>query len=253
MDDERKWIEAIWQKIEEREKETRILRGLERKKESNLFVIAKEFLLGMGISGLLAGMADVMAVSMVIASCVFAGIYLALGFDPQVVTSMVFIFSPTLYTSIFCLSYMKEIQTNTFSVQMSCRYTFFHVLIFRMLLNSGLAVVFNLFYIFTLNSQFDLNLLKALALSFTSLMLFSVILLKILGGQNRILGFACVNLAWFGGNLIAFNGIKETYMRLLDQIPLNVAGLAILVCVVFYVRELKKMIRSDYRRRYLNA
>lgn len=253
MNDERKFIEDVWQKVEERERNVEILNALERKNESNMLLVAKEFLSGIGMKGLLYGIADVIAVSMVISICIFAGIYIYLGFDSQYVYSMIFIFSPTLYTSIFCLSYVKEIQTNTFNVQMSCRYTFFHVLVFRMLLNSGLAIVFNLIYIFTLSSQFNISPLKALALSFSSLMLFSVLLLKTLGRRNKISAFTGMNAVWFGANLLVFHGMKDLYMRFIDQIPLSVLVFAALIFVAFYYTELKKMLSMNYKRRYINA
>ena len=251
--DETKFIEGIWKRIEERERSLEILSGLERKDESNMLLAAKEFLGEMGIRRLFCGIADVIAVSMVISICVFVGIYAYLGFDPQYVYSMVFIFSPTLYASIFCLSFVKETQTNTINVQISCRYTFFHVLIFRMFLNSGLAIVFNLVYICTLNSHFDMNPVKALALSFSSLMLFSVMLLKSLECRNKILGFAGMNTVWFGTNILTFHEIKALYMRFIDQIPVSVLIFAAFLFGAFYYRELKKTISVNYKRRYLNA
>lgn len=253
MDEERKFIEEVWEKINEQEKTETIVKGLERKEKNHMLIIAKEFLTRLGMRGLFAGMADVVAVSMVIAVCIFAGIYIYLGFDSEYAYSMVFIFSPTLYASIFCLSYVKEIQIHTFSVQMSCRYTFFHVLVFRMLLNSGLAMVFNVIYILTLNCKFDLNLLKALVLSFSALMLFSVLLLQTLKRRNKVFGLIYVNALWFGANLIAFNGIRSEYMRLLDQIPIGVLGVSIALCLILYYKELKQMLSTEYKRRYSHA
>lgn len=253
MDDEKRFIEGVWKKVEEREKSIYILGGLERKNESNMLLVAKEFLGRMGIKGLFYGMADVIAVSMVISVCVFIGIFVYLGFDSQYVYSMLFIFSPTLYASIFCLSYMKETQINTINIQMSCRYTFFHVLIFRMLLNSGLAIVFNLIYIFTLNQWFDMNPVKALALSFSSLMLFSLMLTKSMRRRNRVSGFVWVNVVWFGTNILAFQGLRNLYMRFVNQIPVSVLVFTTFIFGAFYYKELKKMISINYKRRYINA
>lgn len=253
MNDEKKFIEDVWKKVEEKERELEILSGLEQKNESNMLFMAKEFLARMGIKGLFYGIMDVIAVSMVISICIFVGIYIYLGFDSQYIYSMVFIFSPTLYASIFCLSYMKETQINTINVQMSCRYTFFHVLIFRMLLNSGLAIGFNLIYICTLNQWFEMNLVKALALSFSSLMLFSFMMIKTLGNRNKILNFVRVNVVWFGANILAFQGINGLYMRFIDQIPLNVLVFATFLFGAFYYIELKKIISRNYKGRYINA
>lgn len=253
MSNEKEFIEGVWHKAEEREWSIEILNGLERRNESNILFVAKELTLKIGVKGLVGGISDVIAVSMIISICIFIGIYIYLGFDSQYIYSMLFIFSPTLYASIFCLSYVKERQTNTLNIQMSCRYTFFHVLVFRMLMNSGLAIVFNLIYICTLNIQFDINLLKALALSFSSLMLFSIMLLKSLGRRNKILGFAVINVLWFGVNLLVFNGIKDMYISFLNQIPLILLVLATFFFIIFYYRELKKMLSMNYKRRYINA
>lgn len=253
MSDEKKFIDGIWKRIEEKERDIKILNGLERKKESNLLPIAKEFLGRMGIKGLFYGIADVITVSMVISICIFVGVYIYLGFDSQYVYSMIFIFSPTLYASIFCLSYVKETQINTINVQMSCRYTFFHVLIFRMFLNSGLAILFNMIYICTLDRRFDMNPVKALALSFSSLMLFSVMLVKSLGSRNKFLGFVWVSAVWFGTNIFIFHGSKDLYMRFIEQIPMSVLVIATFLFGCFYYKELKKIISVSHKRRYINA
>lgn len=253
MSDEKKLIDGVWKRIEEKERDLKILNGLERKKKSNLLPMSKEFFRRVGIKGLFYGIADVIAVSMVISICIFVGVYIYLGFDSQYVYSMIFIFSPTLYASIFCLSYVKETQINTINVQMSCRYTFFHVLIFRMFLNSGLSILFNLIYICTLDRRFDLNPVKALALSFSSLMLFSVMLAKSLGSRNKILGFILVSAVWFGTNILIFHGSKDLYMRFIDQIPLSVLVIATFLFGCFYYKELKKIISVSHKRRYINA
>ena len=253
MNDEKRFIEGIWKKIEERERDLKILDGLEQRNENNMLLVAKEFLGRMGIRGLFCGITDVVAVSLVISVCIVVGIFFYLGWEPQYIYSMVFTFAPTLYTSIFCLSYVKETQINTINVQMSCRYTFFHVLVFRMVLNSGLAMVFNLIYICTLNHWFDINPVKALALSFSSLMLFSVMLLQSLRRINKLLGFAEINIVWFGVNLLAFNTVRDFYIRIIDQIPFSVLILAAFLFSAFYYRELKKLININYKRRYINA
>ncbi len=253
MCDDGKLIEGVWKRIEEKERNLKILDGLERKNESNMLLVARDFLGRMGVKGLFYGIADVVAVSMLISVCVFIGICIYLRQDPQCVYSMAFIFSPILYACIFCLAFVKETQINTVSVQMSCRYTFFHVLLFRMLLNSGLAVAFNLIYICTLNCLFDMNPLKALALSFSSLMLFSVMLLRSLRRRNKLAGFAETVAVWFGVNIQAFNGARDLYMGFIEQVPFGVSVLAAFLFGAFYYRELKKIINIEYKRRYLNA
>ena len=253
MNNEKRFIEGVWKKIEERERDLRILDGLEQRDENNMLLVAKEFLGRMGIKGLFCGITDVVAVSLVISICIVVGIYFYLGMQPQYIYSMVFTFAPTLYTSIFCLSYVKETQINTINVQMSSRYTFFHVLVFRMVLNSGLAMVFNLIYICTLNLWFEMNPMKALALSFSSLMLFSLMLLQSLKRKNKFLGFAEINIVWFGVNLLAFNGVRDFYIRLIDRIPFSVLIVATFLFGACYCRELKKIISMNYKRRYINA
>lgn len=253
MNEEQKFIDEVWKKVEKREQNIEILNAMEQKNESNMLHVAKNLIPRLGLRGLLTGITDVIAVSMVITICFFVGIYRYLGYDSQYVYSMVFIFSPILYASIFSLSYIKEMQTNTFHVQMSCRYTFFHVLIFRMILNSGLAILFNLVYICTLNCFYDINLLKALALSFSSLMLFSVLLLRTLYGRNKIAGFAAINVVWFGVNLLLFVGSRKLYMHFMEQIPLSVLVIAALILLVCYYEELKTMLVIRNKRRNVHA
>jgi len=253
MDDEKKFIEGVWKRIEEREQEIEILDALEREHGKSMLSIARDFYGGMGIKRLFYGFSDVIAVAMVISVCIFIGVYLFLGLDARYVYSMLFIFSPTLYASIFFLSFIKEMQAKTFQVQMGCRYTFLHVMVFRMLMNSGMAVLFNIIYICTLNYRFGLHLNKALALSFSSLMLFSVILLKALEAKRKLLSFAWVNVLWFGVNFLVFHGLNHFYVSFIDQIPFSVLVVTIALCIACYYRELKKMLSRNYRRRYFNA
>ena len=253
MNDNKKMIEGVWQKVAEKERNIELANGLDRRNETDLFYVAKDFLSRMGFKRLLDGMADVITVSMLISIIIFICIYRLIGRNPESIYSLVFIFSPILYASVFILSYIKEVQTNTFKLQMSCRYTFYHVLIFRMTINSGLAIVFNLFYICTLNSKFEINLLKALALSFSSLMLFSVLLLKVLRHRRKVLGFSATSAIWFGINYWAFNSMRGLYMQMIDQIPLGVLLLAIFIFIILYYKELKSMLTMSYKRRYMNA
>lgn len=253
MDEEKKFIEDIWKRIEEREQEIDILDALDRERGKSMLSIAREFYGEMGVKRLFYGFSDVIVVAMVISVCIFIGVYLYLGLDAKYVYSMLFIFSPTLYASIFCLSFLKEMQAKTFQVQMGCRYTFLHVMVFRMFMNSGMAVMFNIIYICTLNYRFGINLNKALALSFSSLMLFSIILLKALEAKRKILSFAWVNVLWFGVNFLIFHGLNDFYVSFIDQIPFRVLVAAIVLCIACYYRELKKMLGRNYRRRYFNA
>lgn len=253
MTEEKKYIEGIWKQVEQKEQNMEILRGLERKQESHLTFGARELLSALGLRGIFMGMMDVLAVSMAISVCIFAGIYLYLGVDCQDIYGMIFIFSPTLYACIFSLSYLKEMQMNTFLVQMSCRYTFFHILVFRMMLNSGMAILFNFIYICTLNSRFELSFVKAVALSFSSLMLFSLLLIKSLESRRIVWHIVGISTCWFLGNLLLLRGMRELYLKWIEEVPLSILGITACFLAFFYLRELKKMLRVRDRRRYLYA
>lgn len=245
VSNDEKVIKEIWGRIEEREKSLKILEGLERKNESRMLPMVRELLGRMGIRGLFYGIADVVALSMIICVCVCMGICAYLRQDPQYAYGILFAFSPMLYACIFCLAYIKEAQIKTISVQMSCRYTFFHVLAVRMFLNSGLAIVFNLIYICAIDRLVGISPVKALALSFSSLMVFSVMLLKTLRRRNKMLGFVWTAALWFGVNLLAFHGARPLYMDLVEGIPLGVLAAAGLLAGAVYYRELKKMVSKD--------
>lgn len=245
--DDEKFIEGIWGRIEERERNLKILEGLERKHESDMLPMVREFLGRMGIRGLFYGIADVVALSMMMCVCACICIFIYLRQAPQSAHGILFIFAPMLYTCIFCLAYVKETQINTISVQMSCRYTFFHVLAVRMLLNSGLAIVFNLIYICAINRFIGIGLVKPLALSFSSLMLFSVMLLKALRRRDKIWGFVGTTAIWLGVNIAAFRGAGPLYMSFIERVPLGVLAISGFLAGAVYCRELKKMIDRDGR------
>lgn len=132
---------------------------------------------GIGPGAVFYGMADVLAVAFAVTVLCFWAIYSALGQNPLWLPQAVFVSAPLLYGLIFLFSWIKELQNGTFAQQLSYRYTFFHVLAIRMFASSFMGLGVNGIYALLLALSCPVDGVRLFALSFTSLMLFSLILL----------------------------------------------------------------------------
>ena len=208
---------------------------------------------GIGPGAVFYGMTDVLAVAFAVTVLCFWAIYSALGQNPLWLPQAVFVSAPLLYGLIFLFSWIKELQNGTFAQQLSYRYTFFHVLAIRMFASSFMGLGVNGIYALLLALRCPVDGVRLFALSFTSLMLFSLILLiGILKGGSIYKGLA-LGGAWMAvqaGGALFFNG---DYQRLLDAVPIYVLIGAGLGALVIYMRELARFLGVGFRKEYMDA
>lgn len=252
--EDEEFLRGVFRKAEEKERVSRLARVLEEERqEPDLFLLLRTFFREAGVRGLYMEMGDVICLSFAVTVLCFWGIYAALGQEPDRLLSAVFISAPVLYGMVFALYWLKEVQNGTYSIQMSCRFTFFHILAVRMFGTSLLGLAVNGIYAAFLTLRCEADGIRIFAVSFTSLMLFSLILLSgIRKGRSIGRGLAA-GAGWMILQVAASVLMRAWYQQLLSAVPLLVLLAAGVVILWIYIRELGSLPGVRFRKEFTDA
>ena len=283
---DREFLEKMWSKAEVREESEKLAEAILSREKSMLLIrneepsnvpvkhgvfrakasnktdsaeplsmtaFLKDMFRGIGIGQVYAGMADVLCISFAVTVCLLY--LLTQGARSQGVSMDMAVFSgsPLLYGCIFLLFWMKDAQSDVYGLQMSCKYTFFHVLAARMLAASLLGMGCNGLYVLVLILRYQADGLRLGAISFSALACFSVLLMTGIEKGRHFGWAAAVCVGWVSVNLAAFFNFTYAYGELLGRIPVYLflavgAGAAIL-----YFRQLLFMTTLTFRKEYTDA
>lgn len=263
---DRQFLEKMWAKVAAKEESEKLAEEIVRGEESTLriaapgnrkrlsmFTFLRDMFLGMGIRQVYAGMTDVICISFTITFCL---LYLLMQSTRDFNVSMdmvVFAGSPLLYGCIFLLFWMKDAQSDVYGLQMSCKYTFFHILAARMFAASLLGMGCNGLYVLVLILRYQADGLRLVAISFSSLTCFSVLLLAGIE-KGRHFGWAvAVCVGWVSVNLIAFFNFTYAYKDLLGRIPVYLFLVVGAAGTMFYLWQLLFMTTLKFRKEYSDA
>lgn len=249
----REFLEKMWEKAEKQEESEKLAEVIVDGEKRNMVIFFHDLFRGIGIGQIYIGMADVLCISLAI-TCGL--LYLltqsarSLGISMDMV---VFAGSPLLYGCIFLLFWMKDAQSDVYGLQMSCRYTFFHVLAARMFAASLLGMGCNGLYVLVLILRYQADGLRLGAISFSGLTCFSVLLMTGIE-KGRHFGWAvAVCIGWMVINLAAFFNFTYAYVELLRRIPVYLFLTVGAVGVVLYFRQLLFMTTLKFRKEYSDA
>lgn len=208
---------------------------------------------GIGMRQIYAGMADVLCISFAVTFCV---LYLLMQSTRSLGVSMdaaVFGGSPLLYVCLFLLFWVKDAQSGVYGLQMSCKYTFFHILAARMFAASVLGMGCNGLYVLVLILRYQADGLRLGAISFSALACFSVLLMAGIEKGRRFGWAAAVCGGWAAVNLTAFFCFADAYGELLGRIPVYVFLAGGAGCAALYFRQLLFMTTLGFRKEYSDA
>lgn len=244
----------VFRKAEEKEQSSRLARVLkEEQQEPDLFLLLRTFCREARMRGTYMEMGDVICLAFAVTVLCFWGIYAALGQDPEQLLSAVFVSAPVLYGMVFALCWLKEVQNGTYSIQMSYRFTFFHILAVRMFGTSLLGLAVNGIYAVFLTFRCEVDGIRIFAVSFTSLMLFSLILLAgIRKGRSIGRGIAA-GAGWMILQITASVLMNVWYQKLLSAVPLLVLFAAGVLILGIYIRELGSLSGIQFRKEFTDA
>lgn len=249
------FLREIFQKAEEKERAAKLAKALlqETEQPSGFPEFFIEAVRQLGLRGVCGGMADVLVLAFAVTVLCFGFLFRLRGGDDRMLLSAVFISAPLLYAAIFLFSWLKEKQNGTYGLSQSFKFTFFHMLALRMFTGSLLGIFVNGVYALFLALRFEAEGLRVFAVSFTSLMLFSLILLVgIIKGRSIKKGLLAGGV-WTAANMAASVMLMPLYAEALSKLPLYVLFAVGVVSFGCYVRKLTCLTEISFRKEYADA
>ncbi|MCM3743227.1 hypothetical protein M3193_03650 [Sporosarcina luteola] len=163
--------------------------------------------------------------------------------DVQNLYAYIFLLSPILFLAFSFYTYMNKTQNSTYDVEMTCKYNFYQVIAFRMLMFSVSTMILNTITIVFIAMKYEeIEFIRAFIISGTSLFLFSIIL-SIALMNRRTKGIVIVTITvWLMGNTIVRSVNNEFYNGMLLHMPVFIYAIVLLGCLVIYMNYLKKLI-----------
>ncbi|MBD5479396.1 MAG: hypothetical protein HDR14_08920 [Lachnospiraceae bacterium] len=251
---EEEFLAGVWKKAEEKEQAARAAKVLLSETAKPDFAgFMKDTFVNIGVKQLYAGMADVISIAFVI-TVLFVYLLVQVMLNKgESIYAAAFCSAPLLYAGIFALTWMKERGSGCYELQMSCKYTFFHVLAARMLGECFLGFVFNGMYAFALALRYQVDGIRLFAVSFSSLMLFSLLFAAGLLWGRGIRSALCCCGGWFLINFLFLFFIPAIYGRLLQELPV-LLFIGVGVCgMCLHIRQLMSITAPSFRKEYTNA
>lgn len=251
MEKRNEFLDGVWERIHEKEQAARIYEAVEQPRAVRFGILG---LLGrFSVSELMFGMWDVLAVSFMAAVLLIFMLVRLSGSHGQNMDALAFIGAPFFYGIIFVLGWQKERQSMAYGLEMSCKYTFFHVLAARMLFCSLLGMGFNLAYVLVLALKYEGDHVRLFALSFSALMIFSLLLAAGLKLGRRFVWAVVLGGLWIIVNLVGMIWLPEGYRRLMVKLPLWLVVFVGIAAAAFYGYVLHGLTARTFRKGYLDA
>ena len=251
---EEEFLEGVWKKAAEKEQMLRAAEVLLSETAAPDFAgFMKDAFVNIGVKQLYAGMAGIISIAFVI-TVLSAYLLLQVMLDKgESIYAAAFCSAPFLYAGVFVLSWIKERGSGCYELQMSCKYTFFHVLAARMLGECFLGFVFNGMYATALALRYRADGIRLFAVSFSSLMLFSLLFATgLLWGRGIRKALYCCG-GWFLANLLFLLFAPDFYGRLLQELPV-LLFIGTGVCgICLHMRQLVSITALTFRKEYTNA
>lgn len=261
---DRQFLEKMWEKAAAKQEIEKlaeaVVRGEEKRaalrkkgERAGMAGFLRDIFRGIGIRQIYAGMADVLCISFTVTICLLCLLMQSIGVLGIRAEAAAFVGSPLLYGCIFLLFWMKDAQSDVYGLQMSCKYTFFHLLAARMFAASLLGMGCNGLYVLVLFLRYQADGLRLAAISFSALTCFSLLLTVGLEKGRRFGWAAAACGGWAAVNLAVFFQFPEGYGALLQRIPaylflaVGAAGTAL------YLRQLVFITTLKFRKEYSDA
>ncbi|MFO7264153.1 MAG: hypothetical protein C0P68_008485 [Bacillota bacterium] len=227
----------------QREIETIVARGILPKETFAGYL--KKMVLQVGFKYLFRDMTEILFVIVLLLSVYLYISIQALTGTPvkqSQIYSYIFIFSPLFYFIIALLFFVFKERQSTYEVEMTCKYNIYQLAAFRMLLFSLLSIAADTLWIGCMAIvDKQIHFPTAWMISVTSLFLFSASFMYAFvrlrtHWYKLVSGWLVINLM-----LAGFHG--DFYHMLLKKVPIYVYVALTLICLWWYLQNIKKLIR----------
>jgi len=172
--------------------------------------------------------------------------FLIVGLEPMPIDRLyasIFLMSPLLFLAFSIYTYTNKAQNDTYEVEMACKYNVYQVIAFRMLAFSIVSIVLNTIAIaFIAMAYEDIQFIRALMISITSLFIFSIIFLYALMKRRSTIIVATTVVGWTAGNLFLHLAGNKLYSNMLFQMPILVYAIVLASCLYVYLKYVNKLI-----------
>ena len=158
---------------------------------------------------------------------------------PSNIYPLIYTLSPLIYL-VGVLSFFYRMKRKpTFEIEMTCQYNLYQLAAFRMLVFSGVSILFNGILLCRMTWQIPLNFPLALGISIGALFLFSGALLYGLFNHGGKYMVPLIVLGWFGGNGLLSHWGGSHFSLYLTKVPIILYwGIgAFMICL--YLKSLK--------------
>ncbi len=163
------------------------------------------------------------------------------------IVSVLFICSPVLYYVMYVLSFFKEKMLRTMEWRMTCKLSFWMVIIMRMFAFSCIATIISVpqgILLWYLTKQ-QFSLIWVLSVAFASLFSFSVLTLYL---STIRYGYMIVPLVWMGLGL--FLAGSQSLQRWILQTPAVVFMILTIAALLVFFLKSYELIVSHHRREF---
>lgn len=225
-------------------------KGIEKK--DTIFSFLKNMTLNLGIKNIFYGVYDVMIISLLVTGAVYFAFFFWVNNLPNAEEKIYlfsFTFAPFMFALLFFLNFAKERSSDTFIIKMTCKYSFLHLLAYRMFVFSLLSVAANSIYILVLFSDFKISFVTVISLSLSALFVYSLLLIAMLIKFPTVKPVIALSVLWIAADIFLYVYSKEFLMGLLKSVPLFVWMIIVAGAAILYFTALPKLIskrRNEY-------
>lgn len=194
----------------------------------------------LGIRGLFFGVGDCMFLSFLLGGLLWAGCFTAAAGARGQLSVLLFLVSPFLYALLHLLGIWKEIMTGTYETMMVCRCSLRQLMVLRMLVFGGAAVILSIGASAGIGWVLDdgPSILNLMGIAFSALFLFAAASAAAEWRWRTPGSYLVVPAFWvlLSLALLVLGERAETFLR---NIPTAVFWIIAACCAVLYGRTLK--------------
>lgn len=214
------------------------------KKPDTCFSFIKNMTKNFGFEKIFHGVYCVIFICFLVMAVIYSILSYLMGSMPNadnIVYLSAFLTSPLLFSILFFLSYVKEKSSDIFLIKMTCKYTFFHLMAYRMFIFSLLSVITNSFYIIFLAVKLNISVISVLSISMSALFVYSACLVIFLIRFSSIKAPILLSVLWCLIHLLFFVFQTGYFITILKAVPVIVWGIIAVVSTIIYLKKLPQI------------
>lgn len=219
--------------------------GLESKQSFYLYI--KDMYQKIGFENLFHDLSELVFIGMLFISILGFGIITTKRnqfITIEQIYTFIFVISPLFYLSTNLFSFINMKENNTYETEMICKYNLYQVSALRMLVFSIVSILLNIIFILALYNQ--INILRGIMISITSIFVFSAGILYSMVKMKSCIARYLVIGGWIIGNGVLIRISENHYLKLLENIPIAVYVIVTVIAVFIYIKNIQ--ILSNYKK-----